>query len=273
MKKTYCRWKESEIITLFNFIEEKTKQGLPLTKAFLQYSLQAGRKANSVRNYYYAELDFLEKHKSQAQKLGIDLERHKKVTPQYFSDVESQKCVDSIDNLVKQGNSVRKACLILSNGDIGQMVRLQNKYRSLTKNSNVLKDEDEMPKNIISMPERNKHLTQHEIDGLFLGLLKLIKASAKQEAAQTFGKTAESANQELRKTLVMLAEKENQLKKIQANFSILQHENNKAKETIKKLRSVQGQGLIDENQKMQKLKKYSNKINESSKNLKINDEK
>ncbi len=267
-KITYCRWKDEEIKKLFEFIQQQTNAGLTLTKAFARYATISGRKANSVRNYYYAELNYLQQNKQLAKNLNINLTAHKKVTPKYFSKQEAQQCVQSINNLVKQGNSVRKACLILSNGNISQMVRLQNKYRSLTKKPVLNKA---VPSNIIAMPSRSKHLTQQEIDGLFLGLLKLIKASAKQEATQSLSQAAQSANHQLRKTLVVLAEKEKQLKKMQASFALLQQENNKAKETIKKLRSFNAETLTQTNEKMKKLQKYSSNLSQKKKpNLKAN---
>lgn len=221
MAKKYCRWKEEEIKKLFSFVKQQTEKGTSLSKAFELFALSSGRKPNSVRNYYYSELSFLLENHRESKKLLINLENHKKNNPQYFTKAEAESCVKKINNLVKQGNSVRKACLILSNGNVEEMVRLQNKYRSLTKNQkpNSALNINQINSNIIAMPQKTKHLTESEINSLFLGILKLIKSSAKQEAnAEIFSQT-QSANQQLRTALVNLANKEKELKTLQKTLS------------------------------------------------------
>ena len=260
MAKKYCRWKEEEIKKLFSFVKTQTEKGASLSKAFELYSVITGRKPNSVRNYYYSELSFLLENNLEAKRLSNNLENHKKNNPQYFTKAEAESCVKSINNLVEQGNSVRKACLILSNGNVEEMVRLQNKYRSLTKNqkqTHTPLNQNQINSNIIAMPQKPKHLTESEINSLFLGILKLIKTSAKQEAnAEIFNQT-QSANQQLRQALVNLANKEKQLKTLQKNFELLKSENNEISEKLKKLRAMKAEKQSQENAKMKKLKTYT----------------
>lgn len=269
MNKTFCRWNKEEIKTLFNFIKEQTDQTQTRAQAFTSYAKKANRKPNSVRNYYYLELEYLQKNIKEAQMLGIDLAFHQKQEPNYFSEEETKKCMDDIKKLVEKGNSVRKACLVLSGGNIEQMVRLQNKYRSLKKTEKTAKTSKpfspSFANNIISMPERNKGLTEQEINSLFLGLLKLIKASAKQEYLTELSKKTQEKNHELRKTLISLNEKEKELKKLRENFELLKQENNKAKQTITNLRTETATLIANSHIKMEALKTYSNKIKSTRK--------
>lgn len=263
MKKTYCRWKNEEIKQLFNFLSQQTSNNITRAKAFSLYASGAKRKPNSVRNYYYLELEYLQKNPNEAKKLGIDLTLHQKQTPTYFSNKEAEKCMNDIKQLVKEGNSVRKACLILSDGNIEQMVRLQNKYRSLQKEKQSTETQKQIPpfsNNIISMPQRSKGLTEQEINSLFLGLLKLIKASAKQESLNEQAKKTQDANAQLRKTIINLNEKEKELKKLRENFELLKQENLKSKETITTLRSETASLIANNNQKMQAFKKYAGNL-------------
>lgn len=258
MKKTYSRWNNEEIKNLFNFVSNQTQKGQTRANAFSLFAKQSNRKPNSVRNYYYLELEFLKKNPKQAQELAININLHQKQEPNFFSNNEAQKCMQDINNLVSKGHSVRKACLILSDGNIEQMVRLQNKYRSLQKEKQ--KENTPKPNNIISMPQRAKGLTDQEINSLFMGLLKLIKASAKQESLNDQNKKTEDANQQLRKALVAINEKEKELKKLREGFELLKQENTKAKQTITNLRAETASLIANSNQKMQALKKYAGNI-------------
>lgn len=49
--KKYSRWKDDEIIKLFNVVEKNKKENKSLLTAFSEYAKMSGRKRNSVRNY------------------------------------------------------------------------------------------------------------------------------------------------------------------------------------------------------------------------------
>ena len=123
-------WSNQEVKDLFKAVEEIKGSSQPLRKAFIMHAEKYSRMPNSVRNYYYHEIDNLTNDKTRLKKLAIDLSKHKKNNINYFSEEEEQSLMNKIDMLVKQGSSVRKACLTLSNGDVGQMLRFQNKYRN-----------------------------------------------------------------------------------------------------------------------------------------------
>ncbi len=248
--KKYCKWKDEEVLKLFNHIESCTKKGQCLTKAFKSYAQISGRKPNSVRNYYYAELLNLEQDEKRRKTFGIDISKHQKVMPKFFSKEEIESQIFEIVRLYNEGYSIRKACLKLANGNIDEMVRLQNKYRTLLKKQpqliasfeQKLKNEGKelktvLPENVISMPNRKTKLSDSEINSLFLGLVKLIKNHAKQEVAGTLQKQNQLANQELRKMMVSISEKEHEIQKLRNSFELLKNENKKFEKKIHELRS------------------------------------
>ena len=113
-------WDNQEVKDLFSEIEKTKQNGLPLRKAFIMHAQKYSRQPNSVRNYYYHEIDNLERDDQRLKKLGIDLSKHKKNTIQYFSKDEEDSLMHKIDRLVGSGYSVRKACLTLSDVMLGR---------------------------------------------------------------------------------------------------------------------------------------------------------
>lgn len=263
--KNYCKWKDEEIKKLFTHVETCQAKGYSLTKTFQIYAEENGRKPNSVRNYYYAELNNLEQNELQRQNLQIDLSKHTKINPQFFSQQETNKTMLAITNLTKKGYSVRKACLLLANGDIAKMVRLQNKYRTTRKKQTQLPEK--MPQNIVSIPVKRTTLSENEINSLFLGLVKLIKTSAKQEFNIKVQQDAEHANALLRKTLVNLSNKERQLELLKKSFELLKEEKEKLDEKIKLLRSTKP---TIKTEKLDNLKSYAKKMKTSYKQTQKN---
>ena len=49
-------WSESENQLLWETADEAQQQGLPLKAVFEQIARQTGRRPNSIRNYYYAQV-------------------------------------------------------------------------------------------------------------------------------------------------------------------------------------------------------------------------
>ena len=49
-------WSESENKLLWETADEAQQQGLPLKAVFEQIARQTGRRPNSIRNYYYAQV-------------------------------------------------------------------------------------------------------------------------------------------------------------------------------------------------------------------------
>lgn len=271
--KEYSKWKDEEVIKLFKFIEDGKKNNVCLSKLFKDYAKLTNRMPNSVRNYYYAELTCLENDANRRKELKIDIDLHKKVTQKEFTYDETKKLVLEILKQTSKGISVRKACLNLANGNINDMVRYQNKFRTV-----VIKDKElyescidelkkgglivkgKLPDNIVSMPERRTLLTESDINSLFLGLVKLVKKQAIEQAGNSYKRESEKANEMLRKTLIELTEKDNELKILRKKFKVLNTENYKLMEEIKLLRGKNAE-LINKHDKLLKLKNFATKNN------------
>ena len=278
--KIYSRWKDEEVKKLFDFIENGRKNNVPLIKLFSQYAHLTGRKPNSVRNYYYIELEALQEDENRTKKLGIDLSIHKKNDQKEFSDDETRELVMKILQMTSKGISVRKACLTLANGDITQMVRFQNKFRTVVVKQKELFDEclsklqtkdtkyiSKRPDNVIAFRNNKTSLTDSDINSLFLGLVKLVKKQATEQATKNQEIEITRANNMLRKTLVSLRQKEDEIKSLQKNFKLLSKENEKLSEEIKLLRGKNAE-LLSSQTKMQGLKKFANRY--KAKNISSN---
>ncbi len=269
--KNYSKWKDEDVISLFRFIEEGKLNNESLSKLFADFAHKTNRMPNSVRNYYYTELKCLEEDELRRKKLEIDISLHQKVEQKEFSEKETEDVIVNILKLTAKGISVRKACLTLANGDISEMVRLQNKYRmTMVKDKEMFKRcveklkkegvnvKGKMPNNVVSMPDR-RLLTESDINSLFLGLVKLVKKQASEQANIMLKKDNEKANDMLRKTLVNLSEKEKEIKNLRKQFKVLSVENEKLCEEVKLLRGKNAE-LITKQNKLNALKKFKQKF-------------
>jgi hypothetical protein len=228
-KKTYCQWKDEEVKNLFLFVEEVKMQNYPLTYAFLEYANKTGRKANSVRNYYYLELDELNANKKRRERLEIDLTKHQKQSFEEFSKEEEYKLAYFILQNQRFSKSVRSSCLELAKNNVSLMIRYQNKYRSLLKNNMELIDEINKKLDATIGPKKNlktgtilrfpnaiatkqkAKLSDDELKGLLMGLVKLVKKSADLEMSSALKKECNFANESLRKALIAMRKKEEEI--------------------------------------------------------------
>ena len=174
-------WKNEEVKALFDEVEKCKSKCEPIKNAFFVHAKRFFRRPNSVRNYYYHDIENLKKDKSRLLTLGIDLQKHQTTHFKSFDDVEEKRLLLEVKNLVLSGKSVRKACSEVSGGDLKLMTRLQNKYQNI-KAKNLRKD------NVIMFHNQKKNLTESDINSLFLGLVKLIKRVATEEREQEFEK-------------------------------------------------------------------------------------
>lgn len=279
--KQYSKWKNEEVITLFRFIEQGKQKGKSLSLLFENYAQQSGRKPNSVRNYYYAELSNLEQDTNRAKQLNIDITLHQKCEQKAFNEDETNHIVSEILRLKSLGYSVRKACLKLSDGNLSEMVRLQNKFRTVIKNNpNIVENckqglkqkgfiiEEKQECKILKMPQKTTRLSDSEINSLFLGLVKLVKKQAMEEANSNLKNDAEFANNTLRKTMVELQTKDLEIKKLRSQFKVVAQEKEKLKQEIMLLRGKSANLIkkqYKENEKLEKLKKFTKSYNKKQK--------
>ncbi len=201
-------WSDSEVKALFGEVEKTKAQQSSLKKAFIIHAQKFGRKQNSVRNYYYHEVDNLLKDSQRCNRLGIDISVHDKTHFESFDKLAEENLFEEIEKLLAEGLSVRSACLKLSGGDLTLMTRYQNKYQNMKKKLSA--------ENVI--PFRQKLLTESDINSLFLGLVKLIKKTALEEEKSKDGQLLKRAFEEI-------GRKDKQLEELKNKFEMLKLEN------------------------------------------------
>lgn len=233
-------WENNEVKELFSVVENYKQKNKSLREAFEAHAEKYGRKPNSVRNYYYHEVDNLKADDKRLKHLGINLSKHNKTSIIYFSQEEEEKLMHDIDNLVKSGVSVRKACYNLSDGDVGQMLRYQNKYRNFLAKNNKINEkplEKLESNNVIAFKKvQQRTLSEGEVQSLFMGLVRLVKKTALEESEEKYRKIISDANENLRKTVLALNNRERDYNKLKQEFLRVKSENSSLVNSVLKLR-------------------------------------
>ena len=120
-------WQKQEIDALQQSVEAAERSGESLRSVFERMSRQLGRKPNSIRNFYYAQVRAAQ---------GEDGAR---ATPfETFSPEEVERLVEQVLTARAQGVSVRACVRQMADGDRTRMLRYQNKYRSVIKKDPAL---------------------------------------------------------------------------------------------------------------------------------------
>ncbi len=228
----FSKWDNEEVKTLFKFVEIKKSEGMALINIFNTYANLTQRKQNSVRNYYYKELLYMTKNKQRAKDLQIDLTNHSVNRGVPFSKDEEESVVKEISKLVEQGCSVRKACLKLSNGNVPTMLRLQNKYRALTKNKGKSMGQ------IIKMPIKNEKITEEDIKALFMGLVKMVKKQEQENMKTIYENELFRANEKLKMAFAEIVVKQNQIEKLKAEICLVKNKLSQNQEFLIKKRII-----------------------------------
>ncbi len=112
-------WQKHEIEALERVIGEAEQQGESLRSAFERLSAELGRKPNSIRNFYYAQI-----------REKDDSLKGRAATFETFTQDEVEQLIESVLAARAQGMSVRACVRNLAGGDTTRMLRYQNKYRS-----------------------------------------------------------------------------------------------------------------------------------------------
>lgn len=234
------KWDDKEVVDLFKEVERIKDENKSLKEAFSAHATKYKRRPNSVRNYYYHEVDDLLKNKVRLKKLGIDMSKHKKQEVKFFSEKEGEKIVEAIDKLVKEGNSVRQACLKLSGGNVALMLRYQNKYRN-----NAAKKTEAAPKpiNILEYRNKQKSLSDFDINSLFNGLVKLVKKMAYEEACVNLRKERDSISFLLKKSLIDLNKREKEIAVLKEEYNQLFAQNKVLSEKLSNLKLEKAKAL------------------------------
>ena len=115
-------WSDYENRLLWETADEAQQQGLPLKAVFERISEKTGRRPNSIRNYYYAQV---------RQRDGEGAHSARFVP---FTQDEVDELMEKVLRARTAGQSVRSCLQEISGGDHSLMLRYQNKYRSVIKN-------------------------------------------------------------------------------------------------------------------------------------------
>lgn len=110
-------WQQQEIDALSRSIEEAARSGQSLRSVFERVGEQLGRKPNSIRNFYYAQV-----REEGGAPRALPFET--------FAPDEVESLVRSVLTARARGMSVRACVRELAGGDRTKMLRYQNKYRS-----------------------------------------------------------------------------------------------------------------------------------------------
>ena len=115
-------WQKREIDALRARIAQAERSGESLRSVFDEMGAQLGRKPNSIRNFYYAQL---RETQEGDEKRPLPFET--------FTQQEIEQLIRSVITARAQGMSVRACVRQLSGGDRARMLRYQNKYRSVVR--------------------------------------------------------------------------------------------------------------------------------------------
>lgn len=122
-------WKSEEEQLLWDEVLRARQNSVPLKSVFDAIALKTGRKPNSIRNYYYAQL-------KQSPHSDLPVPANPAFIP--FRQEEIWYLLTNVLGDQAKGISVRACTLRLGNGDNRAMLRYQNKYRSLIKSNPAL---------------------------------------------------------------------------------------------------------------------------------------
>lgn len=122
-------WSENETAYLKKELAEAVRSGQPLKMVFDRVALATGRKPNSIRNYYYANL---------RGKPGTEDVPSARMPFNTFTDEEVYHLLRQVLTAQGKGISVRRCTMDMGKGDRTQMLRYQNKYRSILKSHPTL---------------------------------------------------------------------------------------------------------------------------------------
>ena len=112
-------WQKHEIDALVSSIDAAAKTGESLRSVFDRMGQELGRRPNSIRNFYYAQI-----------RAQSDTGAGRALPFETFSSGEVEQLVRSVLTARAQGMSVRACVRQLAGGDRTKMLRYQNKYRS-----------------------------------------------------------------------------------------------------------------------------------------------
>lgn len=113
-------WQKQEIEALERSVEQAEQSGEPLRSVFERMGQELGRRPNSIRNFYYAQV---RARQEDGTPRALPFET--------FTQEEVEGLIRSVLTARAQGVSVRACVRELAGEDRTRMLRYQNKYRSV----------------------------------------------------------------------------------------------------------------------------------------------
>lgn len=166
-------WSNQEAELLWETADEAQQQGVPLKQVFEQIARQTGRRPNSIRNYYYAQV---------RERFG-DQQRTARFVP--FTEDEVARLMEQVIRARAEGHSVRSCLQQMAQGDHSLMLRYQNKYRS------VLKSRPELVNDIV------EKLNREGVDCAPPEVVHRPRATLKEACEQLTGSAQQAGDAEL----------------------------------------------------------------------------
>ena len=223
------KWNNNQIKQLFDLVAKNSEANLSALESFRVFAKKYNKNTLSVRNFYYQQLKLLKQNPNLAIKMDIDISKHKVQNFKHFNKQQETILKSQIEQLTSKGFSVRNACEQLCNGDIAQMLRLQNKYRSIKKSECK----------VIQFPSqktKKQTLTDEEIKSLFMGLVKLVKENEIQNNQQSINFYIEQNEMQKRKGIVLLKQKQSEIDALKQEISNLKQKNQELNKKLTKYR-------------------------------------
>ena len=113
-------WQKQEIEALERSVRQAEEAGEPLRSVFERMGQELGRRPNSIRNFYYAQV---RARQEDGTPRALPFET--------FTPEEVEQLLERVLTARAQGVSVRACVRELAGGDRTRMLRYQNKYRSV----------------------------------------------------------------------------------------------------------------------------------------------
>ncbi len=140
--------------------------------------------------------------------------------------MKKSEIILEIDKLVNSGISVNDACSQIAENNVALLLKYKRWYMdfgrervelknedSVTKSSRKKTDEDcqSSPINILQFKNKQNRLTEKDLQGLFMGVLSLIRRSVLEEAKEGVDKEKQMSSYLLKKALVQLNQKDEEI--------------------------------------------------------------
>ncbi len=246
------KWTDQEIVNLLSYIEKNNKKNVPLLHSFNDYAKVCGKQPLSIRNFYYSMIKLIKNDRTLQKKYEINLKFHNISKFEHFNLDEEIELKNKIEILKKEGLSVREACIKLSNGDMKNMLRMQNKYRNIilkekkqtkethsknnthgiTKakslndgNKNEIAKVYEFPSNLNVNQKKKFKLSDEEIKSLFMGLVNLVKENAKNDNQEKYEAFLQKTEEDKRRHFVELEQKQFEIDRLNQSINELKAKN------------------------------------------------